>query len=137
MRRTQRRLNMSRNLGLEDYVSQLQNDPDELDALYRDLLVGVTSFFRDPAAFKLLEDEIIPAILEEMENGDEFRAWVAGCATGEEAYSLAILIHENIQRLNKDITVKVFATDVHSRSLPFTRICISGIVRPTIHFNRK
>ncbi len=118
-RRTQRRLQMSRTLGLQDYVEQLRDDPEELDALYRDLLVGVTSFFRDPGAFQMLEHDVLPELLEKTEENGEFRVWVAGCATGEEAYSLAILINEQIRRSGRPITAKVFATDVHSKVLEF------------------
>lgn len=118
-RRTQRRLQMSRTLGLEDYVEQLRDDPEELDALYRDLLVGVTSFFRDPDAFQVLERDVIPELLGRTEDNGEFRVWASGCATGEEAYSLAILIHEQIRKSGRPIIAKVFATDVHKKVLEF------------------
>jgi two-component system CheB/CheR fusion protein len=119
LRRTERRLQLGRVDNLQQYADQLRENREELDALYRDLLIGVTSFFRDAAAFQLLEDRVLPELLERVSEGNDFRAWVAGCATGEEAYSLAILIHEQIQRSGKQIDAKIFATDVHARSLEF------------------
>ena len=116
-RRTERRLHLGQVSSLEDYVDQLRNDPEEVNALYRDLLIGVTSFFRDPAAFQFLEEKVIPAAMAKVPEGQDFRAWVAGCATGEEAYSLAILIREYIRKSGRPINAKIFATDAHSRSL--------------------
>ncbi len=116
-RRTEHRMQLCRAHDLESYIRRLQEDEDELDALYRDLLIGVTSFFRDPEAFASLEHDVLPKLLAPLNPGDEFRAWVAGCATGQEAYSLAMLLHEQIQASGKRIHAKVFATDVHERSL--------------------
>jgi two-component system CheB/CheR fusion protein len=116
-RRLERRVQLSRAHTLEDYVEQLFADGEELDALYRDLLIGVTSFFRDPGAFQVLQNEVIPQQLKNLSEGDEFRVWAAGCATGEEAYSLAILVDEQIRQTGKQISAKIFATDVHARSL--------------------
>jgi two-component system CheB/CheR fusion protein len=84
-RRIQRRLEMLRIDGVSAYVEQLRTDPDELNSLYRDLLIGVTQFFRDPGAFELLEREVIPQILDRVPPGDEIRVWCAGCGSGEEA----------------------------------------------------
>ncbi len=119
VRRTERRLQINGLHTLEDYVAQLREHREELDSLYRDLLIGVTSFFRDPSAFQLLEHGIISELLHKLPEGGEFRAWVAGCATGEEAYSLAMLVHEQIVKSGKQIHAKIFATDVHSKSLEF------------------
>src|SRR6185436_1423413 len=87
-RRIQRRVDLLRFPGLSAYVEQLQADPAELNALYQDLLIGVTQFFRDPEAFERLEREVIPGLLDKLPADEELRVWVAGCATGEEAYSL-------------------------------------------------
>ena len=118
-RRVERRLDLNRSHDLEDYISRLRDDPTELNSLYRDLLIGVTKFFRDQAAFDRLESEVIPPLLMKVRPDGELRAWVAGCATGEEAYSLAILIHERLATLRKPVNVKIFATDVHRASLEF------------------
>lgn len=115
-RRIERRIQLNHNGSLDDYVRQLENDPQELDRLYKDLLIGVTRFFRDHDAFQALEHEL-PKLLLKTKPGEEFRAWVAACATGEEAYSIAILIHECLEDMNRQLEVKIFATDVHRASL--------------------
>lgn len=117
MRRIERRLLMAGSHDLDDYVRQLSGNPVELNALYKDLLIGVTKFFRDAPAFATLERNLLAQMLERLPRNDEFRVWVAGCATGEEAYSLGILIQEQIELLNKPINTKIFATDVHGGSL--------------------
>jgi two-component system CheB/CheR fusion protein len=119
LRRIERRLQLNRSLNLDEYVQQLRSDPRELNSLYRDLLIGVTRFFRDPDLFERLEVELIPELIERVSPGDDIRAWVAGCATGEEAYSLAMLFHEAITAAGRAVNVKIFATDVHRASLDF------------------
>ncbi len=116
VRRTERRLQLAHVETVQDYAELLVNDPDELDALYHDLLVGVTRFFRDADAWRVLEG-YIDQIIESREADSEIRAWVAGCATGEEAYSISILLHERVRASGKPLAVRVFATDVHRRSL--------------------
>ncbi|NUP08094.1 MAG: response regulator [Polyangiaceae bacterium] len=118
IRRVERRLHITQTRDLDAYVDRLTGDPDELDALYRDLLIGVTRFFRDQEAFELLERTIIPEMLART-SGDELRIWVPGCATGEEAYSLAILCHEQLLKNGDKRRLKIFATDVHQGSLDF------------------
>jgi two-component system CheB/CheR fusion protein len=125
-RRIERRIHLTRMDDLEGYVIELRSNKAELDALYHDLLIGVTSFFRDPEAFGFLGTELLPNLIDEMEEGSDYRVWVAGCATGEEAYSLAILLHEQILKSGKHLNLKIFATDVHSRSL---EIAASGYYR--------
>jgi len=116
-RRIERRVNLAHSSDLEEYVERLRNQRDELDILYRDLLIGVTRFFRDPKAFELLERQILPQLL--LSNQDTpLRVWVAGCATGEEAYSLAISLQDLLFELKlPKRQVKIFATDVHRGSL--------------------
>lgn len=118
-RRTERRLRACGDGDLDQYVERLTRDPKELDALYRDLLIGVTQFFRDGDAFEALEAQLLPDVLRKLGPGDEFRAWVAGCATGEEAYSLAILLRETLDALGLPNPVRIFATDVHREALRF------------------
>jgi len=116
-RRIERRLSLNQSLDLEDYVERLRHDPGELNSLYKDLLIGVTRFFRDADAFQSLARQVIPELLNDRKQDDEVRVWVAGCATGEEAYSLAILFHEQMQALGKTWPIKIFAADVHRVSL--------------------
>ncbi len=92
LRRTERRLQINHVSNLSEYLDRVRHDPEELDALYRDLLIGVTGFFRDKEAFECLEKQILPDLVADVPHDRELRAWVAGCATGEEAFSLAISI---------------------------------------------
>jgi two-component system CheB/CheR fusion protein len=115
-RRIERRLKLSRADDIATYVERLKHERSELDTLYRDLLIGVTRFFRNEEAFKLLETKVLPEIARNKEKGAPLRVWIAGCATGEEAYSVAILLHELAAR-EGNRQVKVFATDVHRGSL--------------------
>ena len=116
-RRTERRMQIVNAVSLDDYSKLLQEDARELDALYHDLLIGVTRFFRDEEAYAVLEHKVLPELIRQRPIEEEFRLWVAGCATGEEAYSLAILIRELLERAQRPCNAKVFATDVHRKSL--------------------
>src|SRR5262249_31807244 len=91
-RRILRRVELVGCADLEDYAQRLRTDPAELSLLYHDLLIGVTRFFRDPEAFEVLERTVIPEILQQVPESKEIRMWVAACATGEEAYSLAMIL---------------------------------------------
>ena len=115
-RRIERRLALASSRNIEEYLCRLRSERDELDALYHDLLIGVTRFFRDPEAFDLLEREVLPRLLLREPRDTPLRLWVAGCATGEEAYSLAIVLQDLMARLGER-PVKIFATDVHRGSL--------------------
>ncbi|HVJ79462.1 MAG TPA: chemotaxis protein CheB, partial [Planctomycetia bacterium] len=118
-RRIDRRLLLNRIDGLDEYVRTLKQDPVELGCLYKDLLIGVTRFFRDAEAFERLEKDVIPELIGQKADGEELRIWVAGCATGEEAYSIAIIVKECLERLNRKLAVKIFASDVHRASADF------------------
>ncbi len=115
-RRIERRLKLTRSDHMDAYVERLRRGRDELDVLYRDLLIGVTRFFRNEEAFTILGERVLPEILQQLPKNTPFRAWVAGCATGEEVYSLAILLDELSSRLGER-PVQIFATDVHPGSL--------------------
>ena len=115
-RRIERRVALARAEDVDQYVGWLKRERPELDALYRDLLIGVTSFFRDRDAFNVLEREVLPELLQRAPRDTPLRVWVAGCATGEEAYSLAILVQDLMADLGER-PVKIFATDVHRGSL--------------------
>ena len=119
MRRIERRILLSRCENFDQYVTLVEENGDELNALYRDLLIGVTRFFRDEVAFERLEKNVLPTLLTRLNPGDQFRAWVAGCATGEEVYSLAMLVFEQLEELQLQLDVKIFATDAHRSSLEF------------------
>jgi two-component system, chemotaxis family, CheB/CheR fusion protein len=115
-RRIERRLRLARADNVDEYIKRLRAEHDELDALYRDLLIGVTRFFRDEQAFEVLGQRVLPELLHRGRRDVELRVWVAGCATGEEAYSLAILLHELAPHFGGR-SIKIFATDVHRGSL--------------------
>ncbi len=116
-RRVKRRIDMDESIDdMIQYANRLENDSRELDQLYRDLLIGVTGFFRDAGAFDTLRAEIL-SMLSAEKNQAEFRAWVAACATGEEAYTVAILVDECLRELGLEADVKIFATDLHKESI--------------------
>lgn len=116
-RRIERRIGMCGFDSLEDYLAMIQEDPGELNRLYRDLLIGVTKFFRDREAFDYLAEAVLPELVERMSPTNEIRMWCAACASGEEAYSIAILFHEEARRQGKEVFLKIFATDLHQSSL--------------------
>ncbi len=105
------------------------NDPDEAQALFRDLLISVTNFFRDPDAFDLLERDVMPGLFEGKGPDDTVRVWSAGCATGEEAYSLAMLLAEQAGRMEAPPSFQVFATDLSEDALAVAR---EGVFADTI-----
>ncbi len=135
VRRVQRRMQVMQIEGIDAYVARLQSDRDEVENLFRDLLIGVTQFFRDPAEFEALEREI-PRLFAGKNAGNPVRVWVLGCATGEEAYSLAILLREHMATLDHPPEAQIFATDLDSRALGLARAgryaaeAITGHVRP-------
>src|SRR6185503_20643490 len=116
-RRIERRLALNRSLDIDMYVEQLRGDPRELSSLYEDLLIGVTRFFRDEPAFEALEHRIIPELVERTDPEEQIRVWVPGCATGQEAYSIAMLFHERLTVRRRPLKLKILATDVHRASL--------------------
>jgi len=116
-RRIRRRMEFRQIPEVADYAAILSGDLDELELLYKDLLIGVTEFFRDRQTFRYLEQEVIPRLFVNLHGGEDLRAWSAACATGEEAYSLAILLAEEAERSNFLGKITVFATDVHKASL--------------------
>lgn len=121
VRRIRRRLTERRAGSVEEYLEALQRDPREIDQLFRDLLIGVTDFFRDPDAFASLARKVVPKLFETKEADSQVRVWVPGCATGEEAYSLAILLREHALRLPEPPHILVFATDIDAQALETAR----------------
>ena len=121
IRRVERRMAVHQIARLHDYVHYCQQTPLEIKALFRDLLIGVTQFFRDPSEFETLAEQVIPRLFADKPIGGVVRVWVPGCSTGEEAYSLAILLHEHLEGLKKNIQIQVFATDIDSVAIETAR----------------
>lgn len=120
-RRIERRMAVHQVETLDAYVQYLQQTASEVEALFRDILIGVTSFFRDPEAFAALESQVIPKLFEGKAPGSVVRVWSTGCSTGEEAYSIAILLQERLEALKQNYRVQVFATDIDSRAIATAR----------------
>jgi len=122
-RRIERRMAVHQFATLDDYVRYLRGTPQELDLLFKELLIGVTSFFRDAAVWETLRDEAIPLLLAQHPGGGTLRAWVPACSTGEEAYSLAIVFREAMERLapSARFTLQIYATDLDSDAIARAR----------------
>jgi len=120
-RRIERRLAVHQIETLDGYVQYLQQTPAEVAALFRDLLIGVTHFFRDPEAFQALEQQVIPQLFAGQPAGAVIRVWSPGCSTGEEAYSLAILLAERQEAMKQSFKVQVFATDIDRQAIATAR----------------
>jgi two-component system CheB/CheR fusion protein len=120
-RRVERRMALHKIADILNYVRYLKETPAEVDALFKDLIIEVTSFFRDPEAFEVLGEKIIPALVEHKKPDSAVRVWVPGCATGEEAFSLAMLFQEAMDRLNKHLNVQIFATDLNKETIEKAR----------------
>ncbi len=129
-RRIERRMNVHQIETIEEYLRYLQINPQEVDALFRELLIGVTSFFRDPAAFDSLAASGLPKLLDSRPDGTDVRVWVPGCSTGEEAYSIAILLREYLGAQERSLRVQIFATDLDLAAIETARAGVypSGIV---------
>jgi two-component system CheB/CheR fusion protein len=120
-RRIERRMAVHQIETMDGYVRYLQHTPAEVEALFQDILIGVTKFFRDEEAFQSLEKHVIPRIFADKPPGSLIRVWSAGCSTGEEAYSLAILFQERMEHLKQSFKIQVFATDIDSRAIAVAR----------------
>lgn len=116
-RRIHRRCLITGSTTVKEYINLLESCPGEREVLRGDLLIGVTGFFRDRLVWEFLEKNIINNLVEQGKSGEELRFWITACSTGEEAYSLAILVDEAISKSHKQITVKIFATDVDCQAL--------------------
>jgi two-component system CheB/CheR fusion protein len=122
LRRVQRRMQVLQVTEVADFVEQLAKDPVQIDLLFRDLLIGVTNFFRDPEAFAILERRVIPRLFEGKGPDDTIRIWVPACATGEEAYSIAILLREHMPKSHNAPKLQIFASDIDEHSLEVARL---------------
>jgi two-component system CheB/CheR fusion protein len=132
LRRVQRRMHVLQIDQVSTYIEQLRTLPNEAELLFRELIISVTGFFRDREAFAALEAMVIPGLMADKRQSDPIRIWVAGCATGEEAYSIAILLSEGLKRASLARRVQIFATDVDDRALQFAR---AGLYPSTVAGN--
>ncbi len=123
-RRIRRRMQVLKLSSVEAYVNFLDESVDEPQSLFRELLISVTSFFRDPDAFDVLAQTVIPKLFAKRIPEDVVRIWVPGCATGEEAYTIAMLCYEQMDTMESPPEVQIFATDIDDRAL---KICRQGI----------
>lgn len=121
MRRIERRLQVNGITDLQAYRDYLHLHPDETQALLQDMLISVTNFFRDKESFEVLERDVLPAIFEGRNEADRIRVWSVGCATGEEAYSLAMLLQERSLKAPEGASFQIFATDIDERAITFAR----------------
>ena len=120
-RRIERRMHVHQIDTVNDYVLYLQKSEIELDILFKELLIGVTSFFRDDKAFEALREKILPELFQNKPDGYTLRVWVAGCSSGEEAYSVAILLQEVMEDLGRRMNVQIFGTDIDENAVNAAR----------------
>ncbi len=122
-RRVARRMALHQITRSGEYVRYLQENPHEQELLFCEFLIGVTSFFRDPAAWDALRDEAIPALLAQRPDGGQLRAWIPGCSTGEEAYSLGVIFKEALEKARPEVSfsLQVFATDLDRHAIEKAR----------------
>jgi len=140
-RRIERRMNLHQLNTVAKYLRYLQINPQELELLFKELLIGVTNFFRDPEGFEALKEKGLPLLLKNRPKGSTMRAWVIGCSTGEEAYSLAIILREYLEaaKLSSDYRFQIFATDIDKDSVEKARAGIypanisADVAAPRMH----
>jgi len=122
-RRIERRMGIHQINKIASYVRYLQENPSELDILFKELMIGVTNFFRDIVVWEQMKEKVIPSLLDRFPNGQLLRAWVPGCSTGEEAYSLAIVFKEALGKAKqiKNISLQIFATDLDNAAIEIAR----------------
>jgi two-component system CheB/CheR fusion protein len=120
-RRIERRLDVHRLDDITRYLKYLQQTPLELNLLFKELLIGVTNFFRDPKAFEALKEKVLPEMLKNQPDGHGLRVWIPGCSSGEEAYSVGMIIRECTKQLNRNLNVQIFATDIDAEAIETAR----------------
>jgi len=128
-RRILRRMNINRITELRDYVKLLHRNPQEIEALYRDVLINVTSFFRNPEVFEGLHEVVYPKVLGDRSPSDPLRVWVPGCSTGEETYSHAISLVETLSELRIEVPIQIFGTDLSENAIQKAR---AGVYKESI-----
>ncbi|WP_292471624.1 CheR family methyltransferase [Methanolobus sp.] len=120
-RRIMRRMIVNNIKHIDTYANYLQQKPEEVGALFRDLLISVTNFFRNSKVFDTLQEKVLPHLFDGRVPKAPVRVWVAGCSTGEEAYSIAILLQEHMEKLEQNFKIQIFATDIDSRNIKKAR----------------
>ncbi len=122
-RRIERRKNVHQIKELKQYLQFLRANPEEIEILFKELLIGVTNFFRDTEVWDKLKNNVIPDLIEKAQDGSTLRAWVPACSTGEEVYSLAIVFQEVIEKIRgkKNVSMQIFATDLDVDAIEFAR----------------
>ena len=128
-RRVERRMNLHQIDRVANYVRLLQANPQEISLLFKELLIGVTNFFRDPEAFEALKQKYLIDLIKNKSDNDTLRMWVPGCSSGEEAYSVGILVQECLQEIGRNIGVQIFATDIDTDAIEVAR---SGVYSTSI-----
>jgi two-component system CheB/CheR fusion protein len=123
-RRIERRMAVHQLDKIEQYAAYFKKTPAEVEILFKDLLIGVTNFFRDAEAFEVLKAKVIPELIKNKKPDIPLRIWVAGCASGEEAYSLAIIFVEVMDNLKKQVIIQIFAGDIDDEALDFARMAV-------------
>jgi two-component system, chemotaxis family, CheB/CheR fusion protein len=129
VRRMERRMALHQLAQAEEYLRYARENPPEVEALFRDLLIGVTNFFRDPEAFRVLDEKVIARLVSQKSAHEPLRIWVCGCSTGEEAYSIAILLYEHMLAEKRMVKVQIFATDIDRAAIEQAR---SGVYPSSI-----
>jgi two-component system CheB/CheR fusion protein len=117
LRRISKRMGQLGARNFSEYLELLRKTPEECKILGKEFLIGVTKFFRDQVAFDIIKEEVLPVVMQSKRDGDVVKVWVTACSTGQEAYSIAILLNEYLGRHNKDVEVKIFATDVDADAI--------------------
>ena len=120
-RRIERRMTVTRSQSASEYLQFLRRDPAEIRTLFQELLIGVTSFFRDPEAFSFLKEKVLPDLISRKQEGHSFRVWIPGCSTGEEAFSVAILVKESMEEASIGLDVQIFGTDIDPKAIETAR----------------
>jgi PAS domain S-box-containing protein len=121
-RRITRRMVINKTKNLKEYIDYLRTHPNEPQALFDDLLIGVTSFFREPKTFEALKEKVFPELIKNKASGESIRVWIPGCSTGEEAYSVAIAIQEFLEeKVMPEIKVQIFGTDANAKNIDKAR----------------
>ncbi|MCF8145494.1 MAG: PAS domain-containing protein [Deltaproteobacteria bacterium] len=121
IRRIERRMSITRSQNGSEYLSFLHRNPQEVEILFEDLLINVTNFFRDPEAFAFLREEVLPDLVGRAGKGQTLRIWIPGCSTGEEAYSVAMIVQETIEELDISQRMQIFATDLDKKAIEKAR----------------
>jgi two-component system CheB/CheR fusion protein len=121
VRRIERRMSVTGSQNGSEYISHLHRNPREVESLFEDLLIGVTNFFRDPEVFSFLRKEVLPDMIGRSPQGGPLRVWIAGCSTGEEAYSVAMIVREALEEAQSNRQMQVFATDLDRKAIEKAR----------------